>query len=196
MPPTEAVLSPETAKPVAEAKPEVKLESTPVVDKAKAAKPEEEVVAFEAKKAAPSPLQAMPVVATADTVGTGDAQSAMAREVSAVSAASARTEAVVEVVNELIEAVVSQISVTPSLVKGEGEVLMTLKANVLDGSDIRLSAKDGSLSVVVTPATPEAAQAVAAAVPRLEVALAEHVPTFSQVAVKLVSRKGSSDEIA
>ena len=194
--PTEAVLSPEMAKPVAEAKPEVRLESVPVVDKAKAAKIEEEVVAFEAEKTTPSPLQAMPVAVTADTAGTVDAQSATAREVSAISAASARTEAVVEVVNELIEAVVSQISVTPSLVHGEGEVMMTLKANVLDGSDIRLSAKDGSLSVVVTPATPEAAQAVAAAVPRLEVALAEHVPTFRQVAVKLVARKGSSDEIA
>ena len=194
--PTEAMLSPEAAKPTVEAKPEVKLESAPVVDMAKEAKPKEEVVSFEAEKTTPSPLQAMPVAVTADTAGTVDAQSVTAREVSAISAASARTEAVVEVVNELIEAVVSQISVTPSLVQGEGEVVMTLKASVLDGSDIRLSAKDGSLSVVVTPATPEAAQAVAAAVPRLEVALAEHVPTFRQVAVKLVARKGSSDEIA
>ena len=140
----------------------------------------------------------MPVVVTADSAGTVDAQSATAREVSAVSAATARTETVVEAVDKLIEAVVSQISATPSLVQGEGEVRMTLKANVLDGSNITLSAKDGALAVVVTPATPEAAQAIAAAAPRLEVALAEHVPTFRSVVVKLgsVSRKGNSDETA
>ena len=205
--PTEAMLSPEmtrlapettvqapaSTRLVAVAKPEIKLEPAPVVDKVEQ---EEEVAALDAKQ--PQPLQAMPVAVVADSAGTVDAQSATAREVSAVSAATARTETVVEVVDKLIEAVVSQISVTPSLVKGEGEVYMTLKANVLDGSNITLSAKDGVLAVVVTPATPEAAQAIAAAAPRLEVALAEHVPTFRNVAVKLgsVSRKGNSDETA
>ena len=192
----EARLAPETAKPVANAKPEIKLESPPVVDKTEAAKAEDEVVALDAKQV--QPLQAIPVAVAANSAGTVDAQSATAREVSAVSAASARTEAVVEVVDKLVEAVVSQITVTPSIVQGEGEVHMTLKANVLDGSDITLSAKGGELAVVVTPATPEAAQAIAVAAPRLEVALAEHVPTFRNVAVKLgsVSRKGNSDEAA
>ena len=183
----------EAAKPTVGAEPEIRLEAAPAIDKAE---PEDEMVALDAKQT--QPLQAMPVVVTADSAGTVDAQSATAREVSAVSAATARTEAVVEVVDKLIEAVVSQISVTPSLVHGEGEVHMTLKANVLDGSDITLSAKGGDLAVVVTPATPGAAQAVAAAAPRLEVALAEHVPTFRNVVVKLgsVSRKGNSDETA
>jgi len=198
--PTEAKLSPETAvqvtepaRPTAEARPAVKLEAVSAIDRAE---PEDEVVAPGAKET--QPLQAAPIVVAADSAGTVDVQSATAREVSAVSAATARTEAVVEVVDKLIEAVVSQISVTPSLVRGEGEVHMTLKANVLDGSDITLSAKGGELAVVVTPATPGAAQAIAVAAPRLEVALAEHVPTFRNVVVKLgsVSRKGNSDETA
>ena len=182
-----------TAKPTAYAKPEINLGSAPAIDKAE---PDDEMVAPDAKQA--QPLQAMPVLVAADSAGTVDAQSATAREVSAVSAATARTEAVVEVVDKLIEAVVSQISATPSLVQGEGEVHITLKANVLDGSNIALSSKGGELAVVVTPATPEAAQAIAAAAPRLEVALAEHVPTFRNVVVKLgsVSRKGNSDETA
>ena len=140
-------------------------------------------------------LQAVPVSVAAAAVV--DVQSDLsAQQVSAVSAASARTEAVVDTVNNLVEAVVSQISVTPSLVRGEGEVRMILKANVLDGSEITLSSKDGTLAVVVTPTTPEAAQTVAAAMPRLEVALAEHAPAFRQVAVKLVARKGNVDESA
>ena len=117
-------------------------------------------------------------------------------EVDSVSAATARTEAVVDTVNKIVEAVVGQIEITPSLIKGEGEVRMTLKPTVLDGSEIRLTAKDGELTVAVTPSTPEAAQAMSAAMPRLETALAEHVPAFRHVAVKLVSKKGSIDETA
>ena len=191
--PETTVQAPASTRLVAEAKPEIKLEAVPAIDKAGA---EDDVVALDVKKA--QPLQAAPVAVAADPAGMVDAQSATAREVSAVSAATARTEAVVEVVDKLVEAVVSQITVTPSIIRGEGEVRITLKANVLDGSNITLSAKDGALAVVVTPATPEAAQTVAVAAPRLEVALAEHVPTFRNVVVKLgsVSRKGNSDETA
>ena len=113
-----------------------------------------------------------------------------------VAAATARTEAIVETVNKMVEAVVGQISVTPSLVKGEGEVHMTLKPTVLDGSDITLTAKDGTLTVAITPATPEAAQSAAAALPRLEAALAEHVAAFNHVSVALIAKKGKTDETA
>ena len=113
-----------------------------------------------------------------------------------VAAATARTEAIVETVNKMVEAVVGQISVTPSLVKGEGEVHMTLKPTVLDGSDITLTAKDGTLTVAITPATPEAAQSAASALPRLEAALAEHVAAFHHVSVALVAKKGKTDETA
>ena len=139
-------------------------------------------------------LQAAPVqVAAPEALGVSVQASP---EVAAVSAATARTEVIVDTVNQIVEAVVDQIVVTPSLVKGEGEVRMTLKPTVLDGSDITLTAKDGTLTVAVTPATAAAAQAAAAALPRLETALAEHAPAFRHVAVALVAKKGKTDETA
>ena len=139
-------------------------------------------------------LQAVPVVAAPPEYL---AASVPLREDGiSVAAATARTEAIVETVNKMVEAVVGQISVTPSLVKGEGEVHMTLKPTVLDGSDITLTAKDGTLTVAITPATPEAAQSAAAALPRLEAALAEHVAAFHHVSVALVAKKGKTDETA
>ena len=116
---------------------------------------------------------------------------------SAASAASARTEAIVETVNEIVETVVDRISVTPTLAQGDGEIRITLRPTVLDGSEIGISAKGGELTVVVSPATAEAANAAAAALPRLEAALAEHAPAFRHVAVVLASaKKGRSDETA
>ena len=113
-----------------------------------------------------------------------------------VSAASARTQAIVETVGALVDEIVGRIQVTPSIVKGEGEVRITLRPTVLDGSDITISASGGNLSVAVVPATPEAAQAAAAALPRLETALAEHVTAFRHVSVALVSKKENTDETA
>ena len=39
-------------------------------------------------------------------------------------------------------------------------------------------------------------QAMAAALPRLEIALAEHAPAFRHVEVALVAKKGRTDEVA
>ena len=139
-------------------------------------------------------LQAAPVVAAPPEYLTASAP--LREDGISVAAATARTEAIVETVNKMVEAVVGQISVTPSLVKDEGEVHMTLKPTILDGSDITLTAKDGTLTVAITPATPEAAQSAAAALPRLEAALAEHVAAFNHVSVALIAKKGKTDETA
>jgi len=120
----------------------------------------------------------------------------VAPEAVAASAATARTEVVVETVEKIVEAVAAQIAVTSGLAHGDGNVRITLKPTVLDGSEISLTAKDGTLSVAIVPATPEAARLAAAALPRLETALAEHVPAFSHVAVAIVQKKGKSDEAA
>ena len=119
-----------------------------------------------------------------------------APETSVASAASARKAAVVETVNQVVEAVAAQILVTPALAQGEGEIRIVLKQTVLDGSEIRLSAKDGTLTVAIVPATPEAAQAASSALPRLETALAEHAPSFHHVAVAVAAKKGKSNEAA
>ena len=115
-------------------------------------------------------------------------------DVSAVSAATARTESIVETVNQIAEAVAGQILVTPGIAHGEGEVKIMLKPTVLDGSEITMSSKDGTLTVNIAPATPDAAAAAAAALPRLETALAEHAPAFHHVTVALATQKGSRHE--
>ena len=100
-----------------------------------------------------------------------------------------RTVSIVETVNAVSEAVVAEIAATPAIVRGEGEVRIKLRPSVLGGSEILLSARDGALSVEITPATPEAARMAAAALPRLEEALAAHAHSFNRVAVSLASQK-------
>ena len=100
-----------------------------------------------------------------------------------------RTASIVETVNAVSEAIVAEIAATPAIVRGEGEVRIKLRPTVLGGSEILLSARDGALSVEITPATPEAARMAAAALPRLEEALAAHAHSFNRVAVSLASQK-------
>ena len=106
-----------------------------------------------------------------------------------VEAASARTDVIVETVNKIVESIAEEISITPSIIKGEDTIHITLKPTILDGSEIALSAKDGTLTVAVTPTTHQAEQAIVAALPRLESALAEHIPAFQQFAVVLKKGK-------
>ena len=166
---------------VAEAQRDAAVEKPVVTEK------ETETVALHAVPApqAAAPVEAMP-----------------APQVAAVQ--SARTEAIVEavgkmveVVNQVVEAVVAEIAVTPTLAHGEGEIRITLKPTVLDGSEIWLSAKSGELTVTISPATVQSAQIVQQNLPRLETALAEHVSSFHHVAVVVsAAKKGKIDETA
>ena len=144
--------------------------------------------AVEAPAALPSAAQPTPLAAASELP-----------EVQQVAAAqSARTEAVVatvarmvETVNQIVEAVAAEIAVSPTLASGNGDIRITLKPTVLDGSEIRLTAQSGELTVSIAPATPAAAALAAAALPRLETALAEHAPSFHHVAVVVATaRKG------
>ena len=138
-------------------------------------------------------IQAVPVAVTPPVAETAVP---VAPEVAAASAATARTEAIRETVEQVVEAVAGQIVVTPALTHGEGNVRITLKPTVLDGSEISLTAQDGTLTVAIVPTTSEAERLAAAALPRLETALAEHVPAFRHVAVAVAPKKGKSDETA
>ena len=107
-------------------------------------------------------------------------------------AATARTHELVEAATQVADTIL----VTPSLVQGEGEIIIQLKPTVLDGSEIRLEAKDSSITVAITPATPAVAQAIAQAKVQFEQALAERIPSF-QIAVsvenlKIARRKDST----
>ena len=117
---------------------------------------------------------------------------AAAQQEIAASTASARTESIIEVVNNVAEAIADQILVTPSLVRGEGQMIVRLKPEVLDGSEIHLSSESGTLAVEIVPSTQNAAKLATEAMPRLETALAEHVATFRQVSVSV--RKGKVNE--
>ena len=145
----------------------------------------------EAPELSAARIQAVPVAVTPPVA---EPAVPVAPEVAAASAASARTEAIRETVEQIVEAVAGQIIVTPALTHGEGNVRITLKPTVLDGSEISLTAKDGALTVAIVPTTPEAERLASAALPRLETALAEHVSAFRHVAVAVATKKGKSDE--
>ena len=182
---TLVVEKPVVEAPAAPAAPVAKSElasARPVVAGKRTAAPEEVVVidlSQESARAA-APLREAPFVAAAQ------------QEIAA-STASARTEAIVEVVSNVAEAIADQILVTPSLVRGEGQMIVRLKPEVLDGSEIRLSSESGTLAVEVVPSTPNAAKLATEAMPRLETALAEHVSAFRKISVSV--RKGKGNEI-
>ena len=98
----------------------------------------------------------------------------------------------VAMVNEIAEAVAATIEVTPSIIKGEGEVVIRLKPTLLDGSEIRLTSNDGTLTLEIVTATPKSAAVVSANIPQLERALAEHVPAFRSFSIAV--KKGANDE--
>jgi hypothetical protein len=93
---------------------------------------------------------------------------------------------------EVVKTVSEQIEVRPALVRGEEEVVIHLKPTMLDGSEIRMFAKDGVLTLEITPSTPTAEQLVARNVPQLERALAEHIPAFHGFTVAV--KRGKNNE--
>ena len=147
---------------------------------------------------AESPESVSVTISAAPVVASQGAEPAatVAPEIATVSAAAARTEAIVEVVDKMVEAIVGQIVVTSSLANGDGSVRIRLKPTVLGGSEIAMTAKEGTLSVTIVPATPEAERLALTALPHLEVALAEHVSTFRHVAVAVMQKKGKANENA
>ena len=179
------------------AKPNGTIEKTPVVpsERPVAAKVSNPTVAAVDKPEEKAVAAAAHVVVAPAAVEASAPQVLQAApEVAAASAASARTEAIVETVNQIVESVVGQILVTPGITHGECEIKIMLKPTVLDGSEVTMSAKDGTLTVSITPATQEASAAAAAALPRLEIALAEHAPAFHHVSVALQLKKGNRNE--
>ena len=142
-----------------------------------------------------APLQAVPVSASVAQVTPMVAVQPEA--VQQANAATARTEVIAEAVEQIVETVVDRIFATPSLAQGEGEIRIMLRPTVLDGSELSISAKEGTLTVSVMPATPEAARIVGASLPTLEAALVGHAPAFHHVAVVLATaKKGKNNEAA
>ena len=104
------------------------------------------------------------------------------------SAASARTSEL----TEAAAAVAETIKVTPSLVRGDGEVVIRLKPNVLDGSEIRLEARGSEVTIDIRPASADVAQAVERSQAQFAQQLAERMPSF-QFTVAVAAAKPSTD---
>jgi len=104
------------------------------------------------------------------------------------SAAAARTSELTEAAS----AVAETISVTPALARGDGEVVIRLKPDVLDGSEIRLEAKGDAVTIDIRPANAEVAQAVVRSQAQFAQQLAERLPSF-QFTVAVATAKPISD---
>ena len=143
-------------------------------------------------------VQAAPVALPAEMIRTDVSSTppagAVTLEIDPASA-TARTQELVEAA----DAVAGAISVTPSLVKGEGEITIRLKPTVLDGSEIRIEAKGQTLTVSLNPASAEIQRLAEQSRANFASALAERIPSF-QVSVfinpKSASRKNLVDETA
>jgi len=103
-------------------------------------------------------------------------------------AATARTSELTEAVTEIAKT----ISITPALTRGDGEVVIHLKPNVLDGSEIRLEAKGSAVTIDIRPANIEVAQAVERSQAQFAQQLAERLPSF-QFTVAVTPAKPISD---
>lgn len=135
----------------------------------------------------PPTLQAAPVVVP---VAPDIAPTAVADIVSIEidpAAATAKTRELVEAAAQVADTIL----VTPSLVRGDGEITIRLKPTVLDGSEIRMKAKGTEIAIIIAPATPSVAQIVEQAKVQFEQMLAERLPTF-QIAVSIQPAKTTS----
>ena len=131
-------------------------------------------------------LQATPLTVTPDAAGalpSVDAAGAVA------AAASARTQNLVEVAEQVCDAIL----VSPGLVKGEGEIRLQLKADVLDGTEIRIEAKSSALAVSFQPVTSEAQYLLERHISQFEQHLAGRIHNY-QISVSV--RRSKQNERA
>ena len=143
--------------------------------------------ASQAANDVPPTLQAAPVVLPAmpDVAPTAIAD-IISIEIDPA-AATAKTRELVEAAEQVADAIL----VTPSLVRGDGEITIRLKPTVLDGTEISMKAKGTDISVIIVPTTPSVAHIVEQSKVQFEQMLAERLPTF-QVAVSVQAVKTAS----
>jgi hypothetical protein len=103
-----------------------------------------------------------------------------------------------EVVRQFVQAaqaVADAMLVTSGFVDGEGRMLVRLHRDVLNGSEIHLVAKGGSLTIVVHPATQDVQAIVEANRAQFEQHIAQKVPSW-RVAVAVKRGELRDDERA
>ena len=121
--------------------------------------------------------------------------------VQAVDAVSARTVEVAERVTKAMsasevliqaaEAVADTILVSPGLLRGEGEIRVQLRPDVLDGTEIRIGVSGRQLDVAFMPSTADMSALIEQCRPQLEQHLAARIHRFSvSVSVSMKARGG------
>ena len=97
-----------------------------------------------------------------------------------------------QVLVEAARAVADTLLVTPGLLRGEGEIRIQLRPDVLDGTEIHIAVAGRQLTVAFTPPTHELAALIEQSRPQLTAHLAERIHAF-QIAVD-VRRRVRSEE--
>ncbi len=97
-----------------------------------------------------------------------------------------------QVLVEAARAVADTLLVTPGLLRGEGEIRIQLRPDVLDGTEIHIAVAGRQLTVAFTPPTPDLVALIEQSRPQLTAHLAERIHSF-QIAVD-VRRRVRSEE--
>ena len=130
------------------------------------------------KAASAEPLQAAPIdfpVASAAV-----RQVVADAKVATVDAATARTQVLVDAV----EAVCDTILVSPGLLRGQGEIRIQLKPEVLSGTEIHIEARGATLTVAFHPTTQDAATVLQQNIAQFEQHLAGRIHNY-QIAARV-----------
>lgn len=99
-----------------------------------------------------------------------------------------------DVLLEAAQAVVDTILVSPGLLRGQGEMRIQLRPEVLDGSEIRIAVEGRVLAIEFLPQTVEMATLIERSRPQLEQHLTEHIHQF-RIAVDVRRREQKKERV-
>ena len=163
----------------------------------KAASPASSAPSAPSASSAPSAPPALPVSFVVPEVSAPAAApaapvTAVEAVVAAFTPSAARAVEPVQVLVEAARAVADTLLVTPGLLRGEGEIRIQLRPDVLDGTEIHIVVAGRQLTVAFTPPTPDLVALIEQSRPQLTAHLAERIHSF-QIAVD-VRRRVRSEE--
>ena len=135
---------------------------------------------------------AVPEVSAPAAAPTAAPVTAVEAVVAAFTPSAARAVEPAQVLVEAARAVADTLLVTPGLLRGEGEIRIQLRPDVLDGTEIHIAVAGRQLTVAFTPPTPDLVALIEQSRPQLTAHLAERIHSF-QIAVD-VRRRVRSEE--
>lgn len=140
-------------------------------------------------QAAPMAVPVQVVEGAPVTEEVGAVAAVDATRVAAVAAASGS-----DILLEAANAVVETMMVSPGLMRGEGEIRVMLKPEVLEGTELTIRVAGGTLTVEFMPTVERVAELLVANQPQLVQHLTERIHSF-QIAVNVNPRRGSVGKV-